>query len=147
MNEADVPSTLQQYGPLGVIAAIFATVIVYLFRLLMSRSDRDEARVKATAEERAGWTAERDRLRAEYDEKNGELRLEYEEKHRELVEKYAAEVTSDRNANRAHEDLVRREFSDLMEKLSEDNVKSSEEMVQMLQKFHDRFVGPSSRRK
>lgn len=135
MDPANDLGFWKQYGPLGVAVFVFACVIAYLFKLLMNKSTRDEKRAEDNAKERAGWDVERERLRAEY-----------EERHRELIDGYAKDLLAERNSNRAHEDLVRKEFTDLMERLSDDNVKSSEQVVSVLQKFHDRFVGPTSRR-
>lgn len=132
-----------QYGLLGVAAFVFAGVIVYLFKFYTRRERRWEFERKAFAEERkafavkeASWDDEREKERLR-------IRGEYEEKHRELVEKYSDDVREEREANRVHEDAVRREFSEAMEAISEKASASSQALVEMLQKFYDRFVGPS----
>ena len=82
--------------------------------------------------ERGQWAIEREAMRTEY-----------ERKHRELAESYAETASAERNANRSHEDLVRREFAELMEQVAAEGGKASQALVDMMQKFYDRFVGPS----
>lgn len=118
-------STALQYGVLGVVALAFAWAIIHLFKTM--RTD-----AKAMEVERGKWTAEREALRAEY-----------ERKHREVVENYAGSLREERDANREHEDLVRKEFADLMDRVALESGKSSQALVNMMQKFYDRFVGPS----
>ena len=70
------------------------------------------------------------------------MRAEYERKHRELVEWHSNAVREERESNREHEELVRREFSELMERVAVESGKTSQALVDMMQKFYDRFVGP-----
>jgi hypothetical protein len=125
------PSALAQYGPVGVIAAIFAAVIVVLFKQL-----RSEARDRIDDHKKFAES------QAKTDTQIETLRTEYERKHREVVEGYAQTMREERKANRAHEDEVRKEFAELMETVSAEAAKSSDAVVAVLNKFYDRFVGP-----
>lgn len=125
-----------QYGVLGVVATVFGYAIIHLFRAL--RADQQEARaaVAAREKERADWAVEREAIRGEY-----------ERKHRDLVEGFTQALREERDANRQHEDTVRREFSELMEQISAESSESAEAIVRILNKFYDRFVGPERARK
>jgi hypothetical protein len=125
-------STVLQYGILGVVALAFAWAIIHLFKTMRADHAAAKADEKAMEKERGQWAVEREGLRTEY-----------ERKHRELVEQYAESVREERNANREHEDLVRKEFADLMDRVAVESGKSSQALVNMMQKFYDRFVGPS----
>lgn len=127
-------SALSQYGPIGLIAAMFATVIVILFKQLREETAARIADQKAQAEERTKSALEQEKLRTEY-----------ERKHRELVEDYAKTLRDERDQNREHEDAARQEFAELMEKVATESGKASEALVAMLQKFYERFVGPGGR--
>lgn len=122
---------LSQYGPVGVIAAIFAAVIVVLWK-----QHRDE--VKARIEDHKQQAG----VQAKHDVQIETLRTEYERKHREVVEGYAKALREERDGNRKHEDLVRREFAELMEAISAEAGRSSDAVVTVLNKFYDRFIGP-----
>ncbi len=74
-----------------------------------------------------------------------DLRSEYERKHRDVVDQYAQLARNERRENREHEDRAREEFSEIMEKVSADATRSSDALVNMLQKFYERFVGPGRR--
>jgi len=121
-----------QYGVLGIVALVFGYAIIHLFRAL--RTDQASVRAidKAREKERGEWAVERE-----------QIRVEYERKHREVVESYTQALREERDANRTHEDEVRREFAELMEKVSTESGKASEALVSMLQKFYDRLVGPA----
>ena len=138
-----------QYGVLGVVALVFGYAILHLWRtsradLKSMEAERLEV-AKDRSAERAAWQIERHNLHTANEIKLAELRAEHEERHRELVEDFAKELRADRDASRAHEDQARREFAELMERVSDDSVKSAEKIAQMLQKFYDRFVGPRGR--
>lgn len=120
-----------QYGVLGVVALVFAFAIVYLFRTMRADHAASKAEAKAMEEERKQWAVEREALRAEY-----------ELKHRELVKSYAEATREERAAARTREDQVRREFAELMEQVALEGGKASQALVDMMQKFYDRFVGP-----
>lgn len=123
--EKTATDTAIQYGVLGVVALVFAYAIVHLFKAM--RTD-----TKAMEAERTKWGVERETIRTEF-----------ERKHRELVEDYAEALQKERDSNRAHEDLVRKEFAELMEQVADEGGKSSQALVDMMQKFYDRFVGPT----
>src|SRR5262249_14925578 len=121
-----------QYGVLGIVALAFAFAIIKLFKMMRADTAASKADEKAMEKERGQWAVEREAIRTEY-----------ERKHRELIESYADTMREEREANRTHEDLVRKEFTDLMERVAVEGGKSSQALVDMMQKFYDRFVGPS----
>jgi flagellar biosynthesis/type III secretory pathway M-ring protein FliF/YscJ len=123
-----------QYGVLGVIALAFAYAIIHLFKALRADAAERLAAERAMEKERSTWATERE-----------EIRTEFEEKHRLLVEAYNKAITTDREESRKHEDQVRKEFAEIMERVAEESSKSSDAVVEILRKFYDRFVGPSSR--
>ena len=125
-------STALQYGVLGIVALAFAFAIIQLFKTMRADHAASKAETKVMEEERRQWAVEREAQRSEY-----------ERKHRELVESYAEALREERDGNRTHEDLVRREFAELMEQVAEEGGKASQALVDMMQKFYDRFVGPS----
>ena len=127
-------STAVQYGVLGVVALVFGFAIIYLFKAMRDDHRASKADEKAMEKERGQWAVERETLRTEY-----------ERKHRELVESYMDQSREDRAANRAHEELVRKEFAELMERVAAESGRSSHALVELMEKFYDRFVGPSSR--
>ena len=121
-------STAVQYGVLGVVALAFAFAIIQLFKTMRADHSAAKADAKAMDEERKQWAVEREALR-----------VEYERKHRELVENYAETLREERDSNRAHEDLVRKEFADLMEQVAAEGGKALQALVDMMQKFLDRL--------
>lgn len=130
--EQQATSTALQYGVLGVVALAFAFAIIQLFKTMRSDHAASKADAKVMEEERGRWSVERE-----------SLRTEYERKHRELTESFAEAMREERDANRAHEDLVRKEFTELMERVAAESGKASQALVDMMQKFYDRFVGPA----
>jgi predicted Holliday junction resolvase-like endonuclease len=125
-------STAVQYGVLGIVALAFAFAIIQLFKMM--RADHAAAKEdgKAMEKERTQWAVDREALRTEF-----------EHKLREEVEKYAEGLREERDSNRTHEDLARKDFTDLMEEVAAESGKASQALVDMMQKFYDRFVGPS----
>ena len=121
--EQTATTTAVQYGVLGVVALAFAVAIIQLFKAM--RADH-----KAMETERKAWAVERE-----------QLKTEYERKHREVVEDYAERLEKERDTNRTHEDLMRAEFADMMEQVAKESGQSSQALVDMMQKFLDRFVG------
>ena len=134
-SQTSITSTAVQYGVLGIVALAFAFAIIHLFKAMRKDHEAAKADEKAMEKERGGWAVEREALRTEY-----------ERKHRELVEQYAESLREERDANRAHEDLARKEFADLMEQVATEGGKASQALVDMMQKFYDRFVGPTRSR-
>ena len=124
-------STAFQYGVLGVVALAFAWAIIYLFKTMRADHAVSKADEKAMEKERGQWAIEREAMRTEY-----------ERKHRELVDRHATAAREERAANRTHEESVRKEFADLMERVAAESGRSSQALVDMMQKFYDRFVGP-----
>lgn len=139
----DLAPKAWQYGVLGVVALAFAYAIIHLFRALQASAARDAEREKEMQKERGEWAVRESSWRAELQRKETEIRAEYERKHREVVEQYAQLARNERADNRTHEDRAREEFAEIMEKVSEEASKSSDALVNMLQKFYERFVGPS----
>ena len=130
--EQAATSTALQYGVLGIVALAFAFAVVQLFKIMRTDHAASKADAVAMEKERKKWAIEREAMR-----------LEFERKHRELVESYAEAASDERASNRAHEDLVRKEFAELMEQVAEEGGKSAQTLVDMMQKFYDRFVGPT----
>lgn len=128
-------STALQYGVLGVVAVVFAWAIIYLFKTMRADHAAAKADTAHMEQERKAWAVEREGMRTEY-----------ERKHRELVEDYAQTLREERDGNRVHEDLVRKEFADLMEHVAAEGGKASQALVETMQKFYDRFVGPTRSR-
>jgi hypothetical protein len=137
---------------IGVITAL-AGVIAYLFKVIMGQSKELRTSAEEVGKERNGWAAERARHTAdsalerqrhanELEVKEQELRGDYEKRHRELVERYDSIARSDSKRMLEHEDQVRKEFAEIMETVAAQNEKNSEQLVQLLNKFYDRFVGP-----
>lgn len=130
-SQTSITSTAVQYGVLGIVALAFAFAIIHLFKAMRKDHDAAKADEKAMEKERGQWALEREAMRTEY-----------ERKHRELVEWYAESVREERDVNRTHEDLARKEFAELMERVAAESGRSSQALVDMMQKFYDRFVGP-----
>lgn len=128
-------ATALQYGVLGVVALVFAWAIVYLFKTMRADNAASKADAKKMEEDRGKWSVDREALKTEY-----------ERKHRELVETYAKTLREERDSNRTHEDEVRKEFADLMEHVAAEGGKASQALVDMMQKFYDRFVSPTRTR-
>jgi len=130
--EQQATSTAVQYGVLGIVALAFALAIIQLFKTMRADQAAAKAEAKETAKERDQWAIEREKLQI-----NCEQRL------RVAVEKYSEALVQEREANREHEDLVRKEFAELMEKVAGESGRAAQATVDMMQKFYDRFVGPS----
>jgi hypothetical protein len=133
-SAASATDTALQYGVLGVVALVFAWAIVYLFKTMRADNAASKAEAKKMEEDRGKWSVEREGLKTEY-----------ERKHRELVETYAKTLREERDSNRAHEDEVRKEFADLMEHVAAEGGKASQALVDMMQKFYDKFVSNPTR--
>jgi len=140
-----IPAPAWQYGVLGVVAVLFAWAIIRLWRDNLQIHETRSNELKAITEERTSWTAERIRIVETNDTKLAELRAEYEEKHREILEHYQNALKEDRDAMREREDQIRHEFDELMETVSARAHDSSKAIVEILNKFYDRFVGPRPR--
>jgi putative heme iron utilization protein len=127
---------------LVIAISVLATVVAYLFKLYVGNNKDAVAKEAAMVSERASWAIERVRLAAEVEAKVAEAEASYEKRFRELIERYDDIARRKDEANRVHEDQVRKEFADIMERVATESGKSASALVEILQKFHDRFVGP-----
>lgn len=121
---------------------VLASVIAYLFKLYVSRNREVAEATLAMIKERNEWAIERAQLVANAEVQEQELRADYEKRWRELIERYDDIVSRDHAENRRHEDQVRKEFADIMERVAAESARSSQALVTMLQKFYDRWVAP-----
>lgn len=133
------PEFWQQYGPIGVVALIFLLGIVSLFRLYVKRIDRADDTHRKLTEESLKERADQQRILAD-------TRAEYERKHREIAEQYAAEIRKVYEESRAHEDAVRKQFSDMLTTLASDQARSMGDIARVMDKIYERFVGPRARK-
>lgn len=141
-----------------------AGVVAYLFRLYVSRNKEITSREEAMASERHAAALERavissdhkrvlEKIEAEhrheldvqarqFELQEAELRADHEKQWRETIERYDSAARRESEIFRAHEDQVRKEFTAIMEKVSDSAEKSASATAQVLQRFYDRFVGP-----
>lgn len=133
------PEFWQQYGPIGIVAMIFLVGIISLFRLYVRRIDRFDETHRKTTEDHLKERADQQRLLAD-------TRAEYERKHREIAEQYATEIRKIYEDSRSHEDLVRKQFSDMLTSLASDQTRSMGEIARVMDKIYERFVGPRARK-
>lgn len=132
-----------QYGILGVVALAFAYAIIHLFRALREDSAARIADAQAHDQERVEAAVREQKLRNELITKETELRAEYERKHREALDQHTQIARAERRENREHEDRLRAEYAKMMEEVRDDANKSSDALIEVLQKFYERFVGPA----
>lgn len=125
---------LEKYGPLGIMALLFLSAIIILWRRAEERQKTFDAQVEK-------WGAERQQLNAGFDK----LRIEFAEKHAELADAYANDLRMERDKARDHEDEVRKEFTELMELVAKDQLAGQQAISAVLEKFHARFVAPGAR--
>lgn len=132
-------------GLLITAVVALASVVAFLFRMMMKRDTSKDKRLaqgeQNLAEERKA-IAVRDQ---QWETRMEKLRADYEMKNRELAEKYAEDLKSLYDDNRVHEDAARKEFADILENVSAKAGESSQAIVNMLDKFYERFVGPRAR--
>jgi hypothetical protein len=125
-------------GALAAVIITLAGVVAYLFKRYERRDDRREKAIveerKTMDEERAAWAIEREKLRGDF-----------EAKHAELSDDFANALREEHKLARDHEDEIRAEFAAIMERVATESGKSATALVEMLQKFYDRFVGPRTR--
>jgi len=138
----DVAGQPWYVGALIATVVTLAGVIVFLFK----RSDKRDRLIARERDEiikeRESWTAERLKLDDARTLEREEIRGEFEVKHRELVEHYLQQARSDRDAEREHITALQKEFADIMEAVAAESGKASQALVDVLTKFHTRFVGP-----
>lgn len=112
---------------LTTAVAALAGVVIYLWRhglKLQRKIDREHA---AMTEERKAWAVERETLRANYEAENAKV---LQQVHKECFEEST---------------VIRKEFTELMDKISVRAEKSADAISAVLQKFLDRFLGPRNR--
>lgn len=124
---------------LTAVAALAGTV-AYLFKHHTTKQDE-------AAKERLAWALERQKFDTAREDYEAALRLEYETKHRVILEDHIKMMTALHDDAREHEDLVRREFAQLMETVAARAASSQDKVAQVLDKMYDRYVGPRSRAK
>lgn len=129
-------------GVMVIAISVLATVVAYLFKLYVGNNKDLAKNEVAMVNERAAWAIERARISTDAETKVAEAEAAYEKKFRELIERYDDISRRRDEASRAHEDQVRKEFADIMERVAAESGKSASALVDILQKFHDRFVGP-----
>jgi flagellar biosynthesis GTPase FlhF len=139
--EQTATQTAVQYGVLGVVALVFAWAIVHLFKVGRLDKEKMETERKDMEAERKATAVEREAERKAWAVEREQLKTEYERKHREIVEDYSERLEKERDSNRTHEDLMRTEFAEMMEQVAKESGQSAQALVDMMQKFLDRFVG------
>jgi tRNA splicing ligase len=129
-------TTIPPYLIAVLIAAVtaLAGTVAYLFKHFSTKEAE-------SAKERMAWALERQKFDTQRDEYEIALRLEYEARHRVVLENHIKMMATSHEASRDHEDLVRREFAQLMETVSSKATEGSDKVAAVMDKFYDRFVG------
>lgn len=138
MADQNIAPPSWMIAALVAVITTLAGVVAYLFKRYERRDDRRE---KAMAEEREKMATERAKWALEREQ----LRADFSAKHAELSDDYATGLREERKTSMDHEDEIRAEFAAIMERVATEAGKSSAALVEMLQKFYDRFVGPQRR--
>jgi cbb3-type cytochrome oxidase subunit 3 len=124
--ETSATAEILKFGLVGVLAAVFALVIAYLYR--EHRKDRKE-----WDKERVELSKQLTELKEEQNTEKVALRAEYERKLREetagIVEQYHKRQTE-----------IRNEFLSSLDKFSTSSQLANQALLQMLQKFYDHLV-------
>jgi len=140
---------LAQYGAVGAFALLFLSGIIILFRMYIKTRDKnDDNNVKLSEDhtKKCGeWERKAVDLHAEYERKMLDVRAEYERKHREIAEQTTKDIRELYEDNRKHEDELRKEHADLVNGIAGDYTRSLAEITRVLDKIHDRFIGPRAR--
>ena len=123
-----------QYGALGVIAFIFAVAIVWGVKIFLKREDRLDAEREGMIKERATWELQEAKIRGEC-----EARIAA------TTAQHAKDLRDVQTEAHKREDEIRNQFETIMDNVQIEAGKSSQALVDMLQKFYERFVGPSRR--
>jgi hypothetical protein len=138
----DVSTPASLVSALALAVTTLAGVVVYLFRIYTRRNAKTESLLTRKdddiSKERAQWVAREAELEARADS----LRADYEQRSRELADRYAQSLKEAAAAAREREDIIRREYADVMEAVSAEASKASVLLAQVLEKFYTRFVGP-----
>ena len=127
--DADAAGPASLLGALVIAVSALASVAVYLFLRYDKRNDQIAVERKAMDDERKGWQIERTALRSEYDGK-----------HRELAVGYARELTEQIKIAREESATARREFADTLDGMVEQQQRSSDVQVGVIEKLTDRIV-------
>jgi protein subunit release factor A len=117
-------STALQYGLLGVFVFVFAYVILALYK-------RSEAKDDKITADRVAWAA-----------KEQSLRAEYEAKHVAALVEYARQLQALRESAQEREDMIRKEFSDVVDRMADEATKTAQSNTEVLNKVYERFLMP-----
>lgn len=132
-------SVAAQYGLLGIAVLVFGLVIKHLYNRL-SKQEID------FAIERKALHEERLKIDAAHDVELEAARADFEAKLRKNAEDYTEAVRADMHESRSREDIIRREFSELMETIATKASEASDATRQVLDKIYERFIGPRKSR-
>lgn len=124
-----------QYGVLGIAALVLAVVIIKLYARLNQKDDAFAAERKAIQDERIKQDAAHE-LEIE------KLRGDYEARLRANAEDHTEAIRAEMKQSRDREDMIRREFADLMETIATKAAEASDATRQVLDKIYERFLGP-----
>lgn len=154
-----------KYGLLGVGIFVFGTVIGYLFKLLIGAQNARVAQCDAEKKERAAekeawslerqkwvnereaWDNEREKARQLQEVELARARADFETKRAELSERMGKEIRELYKAAQDREDEIRREYSELAEATSANNVRGSEAMASAVQKIYEKLASPKGTRR
>lgn len=129
-------------GALLLAITALAGVVALLFRLYVGRNKSAEdgaaSKDKLMADERKAWAIKEEGWHAEREA----IRAEFERKCRELAEGYAAKLDEINEMFLAREDAMRKEYGDRVERIASEAAKASNATVEVLNKIHERFIGP-----
>jgi len=134
-----------QYGAIGVMAIIFLYGIIALWRRSEKRDEKMDAERARMIAERETWVTQRTLFEQRIEDAKLEMRAEFDEKHVAIVERYDELFRQEREANRGHEDAVRREFAEIVEAMATQATESASATLTVLNKLHDRVLGPRRR--
>lgn len=159
MNPVELPPLTwwDKYGLLGIAVVCFAGVIAYLFKLLMTNHAARVAALEAqlvsdasrvTAAEHALTTerAQHEVAEAKWELERQKLRADYEQRERERSDRYARDLHELRREFQSREDEARNENAAAAERMGAAHVKAMERVTDVVQKIYDRFIGPRARR-
>lgn len=143
-------------GAMVAVIGVLAGVVAYLFKLYQKRERVIAAERAKMGEERAQWMLAEQRRADERERFETALRAEYEQKHRELIEAHADTAREERQLARDHEERMRadfaaalgaarKDFGDIMERVSAEASQAAAQLSNVLDRFYDRFVGPRRR--
>lgn len=97
--------------------------------------------------ERLQWTKERTELENDLEASKERIRADFEALRAAAAIDFARQLREQSDQARAHEDQVRKEFTDAMEVVSTQIDASTAKVAAVLDKIYDRFIDPSKRRR